>query len=81
MDQSPTILSPNERTWIFNWRQSANIYALSDHPIALQYAIDQPISVPPPPDKILQKLNRYNGIIPSLDVLKSICRPICLINK
>ncbi|CAH8612672.1 unnamed protein product [Schistosoma intercalatum] len=81
MDQSPTILSPNERIWIFNWRQSANIYALSDHPIALQYAIDQPISVPPPPDKILQKLNRYNGIIPSLDVLKSICRPICLINK
>uniref|UniRef100_A0A095C6Z9 Calcium/calmodulin-dependent protein kinase type 1G n=1 Tax=Schistosoma haematobium TaxID=6185 RepID=A0A095C6Z9_SCHHA len=81
MDQSPTILSPNERTWIFNWRQSANIYALSDHPIALQYAIDQPISVPPPPDKILQELNRYNGIIPSLDVLKSICRPICLINK
>ncbi|CAH8288433.1 unnamed protein product [Schistosoma rodhaini] len=81
MDQSSTILSPNERKWIFNWRQSENIYALSDHPIALQYAIDQSINVPPPSDKILQKLNRYNGIIPSLDVLKSICRPICLINK
>uniref|UniRef100_A0A3Q0KQ72 Serine/threonine kinase n=1 Tax=Schistosoma mansoni TaxID=6183 RepID=A0A3Q0KQ72_SCHMA len=81
MDQSSTILSPNERKWIFNWRQSENIYALSDHPIALQYAIDQSINVPPPSDKILQKLNRYNGIIPSLDVLKSICRPIRLINK
>ncbi|KAK4475526.1 hypothetical protein MN116_000808 [Schistosoma mekongi] len=81
MDQSPTILPPNEQAWIFNWRQSTNIYALSDHPIALQYAVDQSISIPPPPDKILQKLNRHNGIIPSFDVLKSVCKPICLINK
>ncbi|CAH8594792.1 unnamed protein product [Schistosoma turkestanicum] len=80
-DQSSTILSSNEQAWIFNWRQSENIYALSDHPIALQYAVDQSINVPPSSDKILQKLNRHHGIISSLDVLKSVCRPIRLINK
>ncbi|CAH8616140.1 unnamed protein product [Heterobilharzia americana] len=81
LGQTPNILSTNEQAWIFNWRQSTNIYALSDHPVALQYAVDQLKSVPPPPDKVLQKLHRHNGIIPSLDVLKSVCRPIRLINK
>ncbi|CAH8870505.1 unnamed protein product [Trichobilharzia szidati] len=80
-DQSPNIFSVAERNWIFTWRQSANIYALSDHPVALQYAVDQASSVPPPPDKVLQKLHQHNGIIASSDVLKSICKPIRLINK
>ncbi|CAH8433338.1 unnamed protein product [Dicrocoelium dendriticum] len=76
------LLSQADREWILTWRQSTDIYALSEHPLAVQFCMALSNSVPPPlSDKALEKLERHGGLIPDLDVLREICVPECLIAK
>ncbi|KAF6771310.1 hypothetical protein AHF37_09921 [Paragonimus kellicotti] len=75
-------LSEYDRKWILTWRQSTDIYALSEHPAAIQFNMTQKGTVPPPvSDRCLQRLQQHDGLIPDLDVLKEVCTPECLVSR
>ncbi|KAF5403018.1 hypothetical protein PHET_03758, partial [Paragonimus heterotremus] len=75
-------LSEYDRKWMLTWRQSTDIYALSEHPAAIQFNMTQKGTIPPPvSDRCLQKLQQHDGLIPDLEVLREVCTPEYLVSR
>ncbi|OON23416.1 hypothetical protein X801_00677 [Opisthorchis viverrini] len=63
-----SLLSKDDREWLLTWRQSTDIYALSEHPVAVQFGMALGNVVPlPVSDKSLQKLQCHDGLITDLE--------------
>lgn len=76
------MLNKNERKWIIDWRQSTDIYALSDHPIALQYIMkSKTLNLPNLSDDLLESLHTCKGLISNIDLFKQMSLPIKSVRK
>ncbi|GAA48273.1 striated muscle preferentially expressed protein kinase [Clonorchis sinensis] len=77
-----SLLNKNDREWMLTWRQSTDIYALSEHPVAVQFGMALGNVVPlPVSDKSLQKLQCHDGLITDLEVLREVCTPEYLVYR
>ncbi|KER34083.1 hypothetical protein T265_12500, partial [Opisthorchis viverrini] len=77
-----SLLSKDDREWLLTWRQSTDIYALSEHPVAVQFGMALGNVVPlPVSDKSLQKLQCHDGLITDLEVLREVCTPEYLVYR
>ncbi|TGZ66530.1 hypothetical protein CRM22_005285 [Opisthorchis felineus] len=77
-----SLLSKDDREWMLTWRQSTDIYALSEHPVAVQFGMALSNVVPlPVSDKSLQKLQCHDGLITDLEVLREVCTPEYLVYR